>query len=104
MFGFNYSYYMSKEIIEDEEELNPHIDLFFEHLWNNIDMQKILFAHKRQIFPDFSEDDMNLRIPFLFWSNLPHNAKKSSLDVLSLQTEFEETKRTQTIGIMNEYI
>lgn len=95
---------MSKEIIEDEEELNPHIDLFFEHLWNNIDMQKILFAHKRQIFPDFSEDDMNLRIPFLFWSNLPQNAKKSSLDVLSVQTEFEEMKRTQTIGIMNEYI
>ncbi len=95
---------MSKEIIEDEEELNPHINLFFEHLWNNIHMQKILFAHRRQIFPDFSEDDMNLRIPFLFWSNLPQNAKKSSLDVLSVQTEFEEMKRTQTIGIMNEYI
>jgi len=95
---------MSKEIIEDEEELNPHIDLFFEHLWNNIDMQKILFAHKRQIFPDFSEDDINLRIPFLFWSNLPQNTKKSSLDVLSVQTEFEEMKRTQTIGVMNEYI
>jgi hypothetical protein len=95
---------MTKEIIEDEVELNPHIDLFFEHLWNNIDMQKILFAHRRQIFPDFSEDNMNLRIPFLFWSNLPQNAKKSSLDVLSVQNKFEEMKRKQTIGIVNEYI
>ena len=94
---------MSKEIIEDEEELNPHIDLFFNHLWDNIDMQKILFAHRRQIFPDFSEDGVNLRFPLLFWSNLPQNAKKSSLDVLSVQNEFEEMKRKQTIGIVNEY-
>lgn len=94
---------MSKEIVEDKVELKPHMDLFFEHLWNNIDMQKILFAHRRQIFPDFSEDGMNLRFPLLFWSNLPQNAKKSSLDVLSVQNEFEEMKRKQTIGIVNEY-
>ena len=94
---------MSKEIVEDKVELKPHIDLFFEHLWNNIDMQKILFAHRRQIFPDFSEDGMNLRFPLLLWSNLPQNAKKSSLDVLSVQNEFEEMKRKQTIGIVNEY-
>jgi len=94
---------MSKEIIDDDEELNPHIDLFFEHLWNNIDMQKILFAHRIQIFPDISEDGMNLRFPLLFWSNLPLNAKKSSLDVLSVQNEFEEMKRKKTVGIVNGY-
>jgi len=95
---------MSKEIIGDDEELDPNIDLFFEHLWNNTDMQKILFAHRKQIFYEFSEDGINLRFPFLFLSNLPQNVKKSSLDVLSVQTEFEEMKRTQTNAIMNEYI
>jgi len=95
---------MSKKVIEDEEELDPNVDLFFENLWDNIDMQKILFSHRKQIFHEFSEDGIDLRFPFLFLSNLPQNVKKPSLDVLSVQTEFKEMERTQTFANINGYI
>ena len=83
-------------------EFDPEVGIFFKYLWDNITMQRLFFVQKNQLFPELSDDSMNLKLPLLFLGNLPQKATKPSLDVLNVAGDLDDMRHVESREIFND--
>lgn len=54
------------------------------------------------MFPELSDDSMNLKLPLLFLGNLPQKATNTSLDVLNVAGDLDDIRHVQSREIFND--